>query len=126
MRLLVVGGIESEIVTFCSQAGLSVERGGYQPTHKTFNPKFVLATRCAGIKIEKRLKKWPTNDWPSLRPLHGKKNQTLTLLMILCYTCRQEPSITVILIGFIQQLMDAETHNQALGRVQEVLWKSEK
>jgi hypothetical protein len=33
-----------------------------------------------------------TQNW---YPSHGK-NQSLTLLMILCYACRQEPSITVL------------------------------
>jgi hypothetical protein len=32
-----------------------MEGGGHDTTHKTFNPKFVLPTRCTGIKMEQRL-----------------------------------------------------------------------
>lgn len=39
------GDMEPEVITSCSQVGLLVERGGHQPTHKTFDPKFVLPTR---------------------------------------------------------------------------------
>jgi hypothetical protein len=42
--------METEVVTSCSQAGLSVDGGGYQPTHKIFDPKFILPLRYAGIK----------------------------------------------------------------------------
>jgi hypothetical protein len=49
--------METEVATSCIQAGLPVEGRGHQPTHKTFfNPKFVLLTKCAGIKIEQRLR----------------------------------------------------------------------
>jgi hypothetical protein len=68
-RLLAAGDMETEVVTSCSKAGLSVEGGGYQPSHKTFNPKFVITTRSAGIKMEERLKEWPTNDQSNLRPI---------------------------------------------------------
>lgn len=44
-----VGDIETEVATF-SQEGLPVEGGGCQPTHKTFNPKFVLPARYAGMR----------------------------------------------------------------------------
>lgn len=49
----------------------------------------------------------------------------LTLVMILCYTCRKEPSITIIR-GFPQQLMktDAESQSQMLGRVWGILQKT--
>jgi hypothetical protein len=36
------------------------------------------------------------NDWPNLRPTPWvRESQLLTPLMILCYACSQEPSITV-------------------------------
>ena len=47
--------IEPEMANSCSQAGLPVEGIGYQPTHKNFNPKLFLLTRCAEIKTEQRL-----------------------------------------------------------------------
>jgi hypothetical protein len=43
----------------CSKAGLQKEEEGHQSTHKTFNPKFVLPTKCAGIKMEQRLREQP-------------------------------------------------------------------
>ena len=69
MRFLPAGDRETEVETTCSQAGLPEEGEGHQPTHKTLDLKFVLPTRCAGIKIEQRLREWPTNDWPNLRPI---------------------------------------------------------
>jgi hypothetical protein len=44
--------METEVATCCSQAGLLEERGWHQPTHKNFDPEFVLPTRCVGIKME--------------------------------------------------------------------------
>ena len=48
----------------------------------------------------------------------------MTLLMVFCYTCRQEPSITHTR-SFTQQLMetDAKTYSQTLGRAWEILGK---
>lgn len=37
--------------TSCSQAGTPMERYGHPPTHRTFNPKFVLSTENAGTKL---------------------------------------------------------------------------
>jgi hypothetical protein len=80
---------------FCSQEGLAVEEREYQSSHKTFNPKFVLHTRCTGIKMGQRLREWLT-DWPNLRSIPCERDiKSLTLYMILCCACRQEPSITV-------------------------------
>ena len=64
---------ETEVATFCRQAGLPVKRVGLQYNHKTLNPKFVLPTRCAGIKMEQRLREWPANDWLHLRPIPWEK-----------------------------------------------------
>jgi hypothetical protein len=92
LRFLPAEDIETEVATSCSQSRLLVEGWGQQHTHKTFNPKFVLPTRCTGIKMEQRLK----NSQPMTAQLetHPKgENQPLTL--ILCYACREEPSITV-------------------------------
>jgi hypothetical protein len=65
--------VETEVSTSCILVGLPVEGGGHQPIHKTFDPKFILPTSCSGIKIERRLKEWPTNDWPNLRPSHARE-----------------------------------------------------
>jgi hypothetical protein len=48
-----------------SQIGLPVEGGEHQPTHKTFNSKFVLLRKFTGIKMEQRLGEWLTNDCPN-------------------------------------------------------------
>ena len=56
MRSLASGDMETEMVISYSQARLPGERGGHQPTHKTFNPKFVLPTRYTGIKMEYSLR----------------------------------------------------------------------
>ena len=61
--------IETEVATSCSQTRVPVEEGRHQSTHKTFNPKSVLSTRCIGIKMELRLREQLTNDYPSLRPI---------------------------------------------------------
>jgi hypothetical protein len=36
---------------------------------KTFQPKFILSTRCTETKIEQSLREWITNDWPNLIPI---------------------------------------------------------
>ena len=54
------------------------------------------------------------------------KHQSLKLLMMLSYDCRQEPSITGALRGSTQQLTetDEHTHSQTLNGGQASLWKS--
>jgi hypothetical protein len=42
-------------------------------THKTFNPKFVLLARCAGIKMEQGFRGSPADDWQNLRPIPWKR-----------------------------------------------------
>jgi hypothetical protein len=37
---------------FCGQTETPVEQQRHQPTHKTFDPKFILSTRSAGIGDE--------------------------------------------------------------------------
>lgn len=56
------GDMEPEEVTSWSQAGIPMEQQGHQPTHKTFNPKFI-----QGMK--QRLREWPTNNQLNLRPI---------------------------------------------------------
>ena len=41
------------------------------------------------------MREWTSNDWPNLRLIPWEERQSLTLSMILCYTCRLETSITV-------------------------------
>jgi hypothetical protein len=64
-----IGDTKLKEPTSCSQAGLPVQGKEHQDIHKTFDSKFVLPTRCAGTKMEQRLREWPTNDWPNLRPI---------------------------------------------------------
>jgi hypothetical protein len=87
---------ELELAISCDQRRLPMEGLWYQTSHRTFNPQSVLLTRCTGVKLERNLRKWPTNGWIQLETHDMRGSPPLTLLMILCYTCRQEPSITII------------------------------
>lgn len=60
--------MEPEVATSCNEMGIPVKGEGQQPTHKTFDPKFVLPTRSVVIKMEQRFREWPTSDWPNLKP----------------------------------------------------------
>jgi len=42
------GDMKPEEATSYRQAGISVPQQRHQPTHTTFNPKFILSTRNAG------------------------------------------------------------------------------
>ena len=42
--------MEPEEATSCRQAGTSVDQQGHQPTHKPFDPKFMLSARNAGTE----------------------------------------------------------------------------
>jgi hypothetical protein len=44
------GDIEPEEATSSSQAGTLMEQQEYKPTHKFFNPEFILSTRNAGTR----------------------------------------------------------------------------
>jgi hypothetical protein len=57
------GGIKTEVASTCTQARLPEEGEGHQYSHKIFNPKFVLPTRHAGIKMEKRPREQPNKDY---------------------------------------------------------------
>lgn len=57
--------MESEVSTFCSQAGTTVE-GIRTPSHPQ---NLVLSIRNAGTDMEQRPRKWPTNNWTNLRPI---------------------------------------------------------
>jgi hypothetical protein len=46
------GEVKTEVATSGSQEGLPEEGRGHQSTHKPFNPKFILPTECAGIKMQ--------------------------------------------------------------------------
>jgi hypothetical protein len=45
-----MGDWEPEIVTSCSQARLPMEEFGHQPSHKTFDPQFVLTYKRFRLK----------------------------------------------------------------------------
>ena len=61
--------IESEAFSSYIQEGPSVKEQENEPTHKSFNLKFVQSKRNAGTKMEQRLNEWPTNNWPNLSPI---------------------------------------------------------
>jgi hypothetical protein len=91
--------MEPEVATSFSQAGLALEGGEHQPSHKTFDTKFALLTSCAGIKMEQRLKEWSTYDWINMKPIPGREPTADTIDVL---SRRQEPSTPVVLRGFIQ------------------------
>jgi len=64
-----MGDMEPEILIFYNQQRLLVEGLGHQPRPKTFDPQYILPTRCAGLKIEQKLRDWLIKDWPNLRPM---------------------------------------------------------
>jgi hypothetical protein len=59
--------METEMGTSGSQTGFLGEETGHHSTHKIFNPKFVLPTRCVEITLDQRMKEQKTNDCPNLR-----------------------------------------------------------
>jgi hypothetical protein len=54
VKLFNSGGMEHEKVTSYSQTGSRVEGQRHHPTHKTFDPNFVLSKRNAGTRMDKR------------------------------------------------------------------------
>ena len=71
--------------------------------------------------MELRLRERLTNDWPNLKTHPMGESQLLALLKIFSYACRQEPSITVFMLGsfmrgFIHRVVetDAETNSQTI------------
>ena len=85
-----------------------------------FYSKFVLNTRNAGTKIEQRLREWQTNNWAQFETHPMGKHQSLALLMILCYACREETSITVFR-ELLSSWQKGEAHGLALDRAHRVL-----
>ena len=49
--LLALGNMETDVATSCTQVGLPVEGGGHQPTHKTFNPKFLQRRKNISVNL---------------------------------------------------------------------------
>jgi hypothetical protein len=84
------------------------------PPNKAFDPIFFLSKRNAGTEMEQRLREWPTNDWPNLRPFfHGQTPIPDTINdILLCW----KPSITVPFRDPTQKLTEthADTHSQTL------------
>lgn len=60
------GSIEHELAICCYQAR-EVVGLRHQPRHKTFDLKFDLPKRCAGIKVGQNFWEYQTNDWSNLR-----------------------------------------------------------
>lgn len=65
---------------------LPVERRGHQSTHKIFNLKFILPTKCAETKMEVRLREQPNNDGPQLETHPLRENQPLALSYACAHT----------------------------------------
>lgn len=85
--LWAMGNVEPEATISCNMKKLPMEGWGHQPSHKIFDPQFVLFTQCEGGIDGAEIKEWPTTDWPNRRPMPWE-SPPLTQLMLLCYTCR--------------------------------------
>jgi hypothetical protein len=62
-----------------------VEKQEQQVTHKNFHPKYVLL-----------MGQHNSRDWGNDQPATHSNGKNQSLLVILYYACRQEPSITVL------------------------------
>lgn len=74
--------MESKMIIFCNKTRVVVEVLGHQPKHHTFNPQFVLPTRCAWGKDE--------------RGSEGTVNQRLAQLET--HDIRNPPSLKLLMI----------------------------
>ena len=74
-----MGDIEPELAISCIQKRFPMEKLVYQPSHKTLDPQFLLPTRCAGVKMEQKLRERP-NNWFGLRPIPDTVNDILPIL----------------------------------------------
>ena len=61
--------MESEETTTNSYSEPLEEEWGHERAFKYFYPKLFLPKRNAGTKMEQRLNKWLTTDWPKLGPI---------------------------------------------------------
>lgn len=61
---LAAGYMKPEVTTSYSQAGFPVEDKDSNPLN-IFDLKFVLPIRCAGTKMEQRLREWSTKTGPT-------------------------------------------------------------
>ena len=73
LRLLAMEDMEPEMATFCNQARLPMEGLGHQLSHKTFDLQFVLPVGCTEVKMEQKLRGWPSNGWSILRLMPGEE-----------------------------------------------------
>jgi hypothetical protein len=70
------------------------------------------------------IREWPTRDWPNLR-LIPWESSPMTLLMVFCYTCRQEPSI--ILSERLNSTADGNRCRDSQPNIRQnlgIMWKS--
>jgi hypothetical protein len=65
-----IGDMEPEVAAFFgSEGGTPMERWEHQPVHKIFHPNLSCLQEMHGLEMEQRLRKWPTNNRPNLRPI---------------------------------------------------------
>jgi hypothetical protein len=65
--------IEPEPTISYNQERVPVVERRQQPSHKTFNLQVVLPAKCDGVKEEKKMWEWPTNDCSSLTFMPGEE-----------------------------------------------------
>ena len=66
------------------------------PPTNLLTPNLYCIQEMHGRGMEQKLTEWPSNNQPQLETHSLGKHQSLTLLMILCYACRQESSMAVL------------------------------
>jgi hypothetical protein len=73
-----MGDMETEAAISCYHTRFAIEVLGHC-SHKNFNLQFVLPIRCAGVKMEQKLRERP-NNWFGLRPIPDTVNDILPIL----------------------------------------------
>jgi hypothetical protein len=91
------GERELVVSTSSRKTGHQVKRWGCHLTVKNSDLELFLYERTTGTKMKKRLRERRSTDWPKLGSIQLKgRLQTLTLLLMLWCTYRQESRIVVL------------------------------
>lgn len=81
------GEMETEMATSCNQERLPMEGSEHHLSYTTLDPQFVMPIIWVGIKLEQKLKEWPTHDWTNLRPTAWERTHTWHILLYLQTEC---------------------------------------
>ena len=81
--------------TCSGKTGHHVEGGGCHPMVKSSDTELFLSEGTAGTKMEKSIKGRRSSDRPKLE-YSSRIPQSLTMLVMLLYACRQEPGMAAL------------------------------